>query len=312
MNMVSPFMGGPQRSTGPRTSTVTGGGVSSGGGLRSGGSVRSGGTVVSGGGVSSGGGIFQDIAAQGKGPIKDVRKQRTTTGMTLEEARNQRPNIGFSKFPIGIVSQPPTGLGGKLGDGPLPQGSSAKSMYHGLMRMQQHDWESIREAASQHMGHSPSAMWGPLPKRPFKGDMKHLFSVARAHTPHVAAKLLEADHARSGEGGGFSEALRHIMELLGEHVGSLFGGDDFSGALAGITQNLTPSDRDFQADRDSRQTGPGFTPPRRKPTQRREAGDAGDQGQVVETRRGPAARRPARRQEAGDAGDQGQVVETRR
>jgi hypothetical protein len=147
--------------------------------------------------------------------------------------------------------------------------------------MQQHDWESLREAASQHMGHTPSAMWGRLPVRPFKGDRKHIFSIARTHTPHVAAKLLEADHARSGEGGGFGEALKHLMDMLGDHVGSLFGGGDFDDILKELTQNLTPSSEEFLS---GQQEGSNRPVPGSFPAQQVE-GDAGDQGQVVSTRR---------------------------
>lgn len=142
---------------------------------------------------------------------------------------------------------------------------STKDMYHGLMRMHQHDWEAMRETAAQNLGHAPSAMWGGIPSDAFKGPAHHMMSVAKAHSPHVAAKLLEAEHAQVGEGGGFSEALLHVMKSLGSHfagkaadaftkhtgidLSGLRGQSgqrgDFSEALSGITQNLIPGGTGF-------------------------------------------------------------------
>lgn len=134
-------------------------------------------------------------------------------------------------------------------------------MYHGLMRMHQHDWEALRETAAQNLGHAPSAMWGAIPSDPFGGSNHHMMSVAKAHSPHIAAKLLEAEHAQVGSGGGFSGALTHVMGALGDHfagktsdsftkhtgirVGKRGASEasPFSDSLRGVTHAKTPAAR---------------------------------------------------------------------
>jgi len=147
----------------------------------SGGSVRSGGSLPSGGGLGSGGSV---VSAGGLG----------SGG--------------------GAPASPSPGTGpGPVASGGM-ENSGAKHLYHGLMRMHQHDWEAVREAASQNLGHMPSLMWGSIPTPKFAGRSHHMRSVLRAHSPHIAAKLVEAEHASRGSGGGFGSAIKHLMRWI--------------------------------------------------------------------------------------------------
>ena len=126
----------------------------------------------------------------------------------------------------GLISGGSIQSGGALrSGGALASGGqiaqSVRDQYHGLMRTKQHDWEAIREAASQGLGHAPSLMWGPIPTGKFGGSEHHIRTLARAHSPHIAAKLLEAEHAHQGEGGGLSAALAHVTDGLRRHTGTV-------------------------------------------------------------------------------------------
>lgn len=126
---------------------------------------------------------------------------------------------GVGQAVKGAVGQVGSALGSVGSDIVGAVGSKARDMYHGLMSMHQHDWEAVREAASQNLGNGASSMWGAIPSAPFKRSAHHVMSVARAHSPHIAAKLLEAEHAQVGEGGGFHDALQHFMGAVTSHVG---------------------------------------------------------------------------------------------
>lgn len=197
----------------PPSSGLTQGGSfasSVGGGLRSGGgfgvstgggvTVSTGGALRSGGGlgVSTGGGFGDDLIGGFKSAGRAVGKAVQSADSAIRKEVGAPPLRGRS----------------------TP--SKTKDTYHGLMKMGQHAWESVREAASQNLGHAPSAMWGKIPSQPFKGNAHHVRSVARAHSPHIAAKLLEAEHAQVGEGGGFADALTHLVGAVSDHVGGGF------------------------------------------------------------------------------------------
>lgn len=92
---------------------------------------------------------------------------------------------------------------------------NAARLYHSLLSMPQHQWEGHREIANQASGGTPHPFWGSM-RHPFNGETKHLSTLARVHSPHVAAKLLESHHAThggglGGTGGGFMDILRQLF-----------------------------------------------------------------------------------------------------
>ena len=85
-------------------------------------------------------------------------------------------------------------------------------MYHDLLKMPQHEWEQIREGASQALGHRPSAMWGPMHiAAPERGGKRTLMDIARTATPADAARAVEVEGA---QGGDFTHAVRFVAGSL--------------------------------------------------------------------------------------------------
>lgn len=80
--------------------------------------------------------------------------------------------------------------------------------------MGQSQWEQHREMASQMIGNKASAMWDTMVAPKFSGGQHHVRDVAKIHTPHLAAKMVEAEHAHRGEHGGFHAALKHVRNAL--------------------------------------------------------------------------------------------------
>lgn len=157
--------------------------------------LASGGALRSGGGLASGGQLSPELLAN------------------EQEARGAGLASGGA-FPSGLISS----------ERVQSALSTVKDQYHGLMRMKQHDWEAVRETASQALGNAPSLMWGAIPIGKFKGDEHHMRTLAKAHSPHIAAKLLESEHVHQGEGGGLSTAFSHVIGGLRQHTGSIIQG----------------------------------------------------------------------------------------
>lgn len=210
---------------------------SPGGGLGSGGAVA---PVPSGGTLGSATGS-EAVVPRTRAVLPKIPEEQEAQGGALRSGGSVQSAGGFG-----------VGVGGSVRSGGGLSGAdmSVRQQYHSLMKMHQHDWEAMREAASQSLGNAPSHMWGPIPVPKFEGEMHHMRNVARAHSPHIAAKLLEAEHAHQGEGGGFRSAIRHVLKAVRDHAGALFKSSGLKEALKetleskaqGAVQELFPRD----------------------------------------------------------------------
>lgn len=82
-------------------------------------------------------------------------------------------------------------------------------LYHSVLKLNPHEWERVRESASQRAGFKPHPFWSELPQGPLESGINHYLSVMRASSPHIAARKLDLEHMDHGDiGGGFFSALR--------------------------------------------------------------------------------------------------------
>lgn len=87
--------------------------------------------------------------------------------------------------------------------------------YHKTLALSTREFETLREAASQALGHPPSPMWHPMHVGGLHdgSHAKHerLQAIVDSRGPHTLARLLEAEHHATLQGGGL---FHHSGELL--------------------------------------------------------------------------------------------------
>jgi len=119
------------------------------------------------------------------------------------------PHQGESE-PIGGILLGGSTVAGSLVGGGFP--TNHAELYHKTLGMGPHGWEMMREVAAQQSGFNNSQMWPKFKKEPLESPMHNYEKIMRAHSPVIAAKMLENEHS-SGKGSGFFKALHHVMRM---------------------------------------------------------------------------------------------------
>lgn len=112
--------------------------------------------------------------------------------------------------------------GGMITGGAIP--GDVKAAYHKTLGLGPKGWEATREAASQLLGNVASPFWG---KAQTKGLSHNMLSdptnyrdIVRAHTPHLAARMLDGATG-TPRGAGLAAALHHSIAVGGNFLGDV-------------------------------------------------------------------------------------------
>lgn len=107
--------------------------------------------------------------------------------------------------------------GGSMGGGSLRGGGfgdivkSPRDMYHYILNMTPHNFEMMREVASQLTGGLPSPMWGKLVgNEPLEASPEDYEDIIRMPSIPATARMLDVSH-HNLRGGGFYSALKHTL-----------------------------------------------------------------------------------------------------
>ena len=118
------------------------------------------------------------------------------------------------------------GSGGGLASGGALQNISAPmalpknhfEMYHHTLRMNNPEWELMRETAGRQLGMVRSPMYHESIVEPLQTSPEHYMKIAEIHHPTVAAKMLE--HEALTNGSGFFSAMKHTLGIAARGWGS--------------------------------------------------------------------------------------------